>query len=227
MVTKFSASQRKLISPGERNGRLTAVEFVERDRWGAARWRFRCECGNINYVARPDQVRRGIIISCGCLREEKAATRCRLRAKHGHSRRGSRSSEYHSWRNMLDRCRDPNSDSYKWYGGRGITVCDRWLTFENFLADMGLKPAPKCTIGRINNDRRYEPDNCRWESPKQQARNRVTSRLVLYRDRSITIAEACEITGISRNVVDGRLNRGWTPERAVTTAVKLYRERSS
>lgn len=151
--------------------------------------------------------------------------RGRRRVKHGHSRKGARSSEYCSWRNMLGRCNDPNNEVYDRYGGRGITVCERWRVFENFLVDLGLKPAPGCTIGRIDNDKNYEPSNCRWEGAKQQARNKSNSRLVTYRGRQITIAEACEILGIARNVVDARLRRGWTPERAISAPVKFHKPR--
>ena len=222
MIQKDSALQRKPITAGQRYGRLVAVGFVSRDRWGAAQWRFRCDCGNKNYVARPDQVRRGIIESCSCMRNERSAVRTRMLAKHGHARKGARSSEYRSWRNMLGRCLDPNNDRYANYGGRGITVCDRWRSsFEDFLADLGLKSTPTCTIGRINGDGNYEPTNCRWEGPQQQARNRSTSRLVEYRGRMITLAEACEITGIPRNVVDGRLNRGWPIDRALAAPVRF------
>lgn len=208
----------------EKYGRLTPLEFIERDKWGAARWRFTCDCGNENYIARLDQVKRGLIESCGCLRNERAATRCRLRIKHGHSRKGDRSTEYVSWRNMLGRCTDPNNERYPQYGGRGITVCERWLnSFPTFLADMGPKPDSSYTIGRLDNDGNYELSNCRWETPTQQNRNRSNCRFVSYDGRSMTIAEACELTGIPRNVVDGRLRNGWAPERAVTEPVKSRR----
>lgn len=227
MDRDISASRRKPIAPNQRYGRLVSVELVDRDRWGAALWRFRCDCGNENYVARPDQVRRGKILSCGCFRNEQRGLKSTFSIKHGHSRKGRRSSEYRSWRNMIDRCYEPSTDSYQYYGARGIIVCDRWRhSFENFLADMGMKPAPKCTIGRLKNNLNYEPDNCRWESPKQQARNRSTSRLVYCHGRMITVAEACEISGIPRNVADARLNRGWSEAKVFSTPVKLHRPRS-
>jgi hypothetical protein len=129
---------------------------------------------------------------------------------------------------MLDRCRNPHHEHYDRYGGRGIQVCERWTGddgFRNFLADMGKKPTWRHTVGRQNNDANYEPGNCRWESAKQQGRNRSDNRLVTYLDRTMTIAEACELAGVSRNAVDARLRRGWAPERAVTTPVKYHRPR--
>lgn len=127
---------------------------------------------------------------------------------------------------MLDRCYDSNNDSYDRYGGRGIAVCDRWReSFESFLADMGLKPDRYHTIGREDGDLDYEPDNCRWETKKEQARNMSSNRFVEYEGRTVTIAEACELSGVDRNVVDARLRRGWAPERAVTEPTKIYKPR--
>lgn len=223
-MTKM-ASGKSRNSDGERHGRLVAVERVGQDRWKAALWGFRCDCGNENYVARIDQVRRGIVKSCGCLRREASAERASNRTIHGHSGRDKRSSEYRSWRGMLDRCERPTTHNYARYGGRGVTVCERWHDFTNFLADMGKKPSPRHTIERIENNGNYEPGNCRWESAKEQNRNRSDNRLVTYLGWEMTIAEACERTGISRNAVDARLRRGWTPERAVTTPVKYHRPR--
>lgn len=211
----------------QKYGRLTPIRYVNQDKWGAALWLFRCDCGNAEYTARIDQVRKGLIQSCGCFRLERLIERSKDNIKHGHARKGKRSPEYVSWRNMLDRCYDPHCDSYERYGGRGIKVCDKWREFENFLSDMGLKNSPRQTIGRIDNDSHYEPNNCRWETVKEQARNRCNSRYVEYEGRSMTIAEACELSGIDRNVVDARLRRGWTPERAVTVPTKVYRSRQS
>ena len=226
MTGRSSVSRRNSDAAGERHGRLIAVNRAGPDKWGAALWRFLCDCGEKNYVARIDQVRRGIIVSCGCHKKERSAGN-EYSLKHGHKRRDWQSSEYTSWRNMRQRCHSPNADGYDRYGGRGIRVCDRWRdSFKTFLSDMGKKPTPRHTIGRIDRDGNYDPGNSRWESAKQQGRNRGNNRTVVYLGQEMTIAEACEKGGINRNVVDARLRLGWTPERAVTAPVKYHKPRA-
>ncbi len=117
---------------------------------------------------------------------------------------------------MLSRCRNPNSDGYREYGGRGITVCERWLSFENFLADMGERP-PDTTIDRIDNDSGYEPDNCRWATRAQQANNTRRTRILDVGGERLTVPEWSARTGIPIQIIHGRLHIGWTPERAVST----------
>jgi len=216
MTQKKSAARRNPIKAGDEHGRLTAVRYSHHDKWRAAHWLFKCECGE-DYIARPDWVRRGVIISCGCYREEQAAERCQKRATHGHSKDGKLTSEYNSWRNMRDRCNSPASDMYEYYGGRGIRVCEHWQnSFENFLADMGPKPTPKHTIERKDVNGHYIPDNCIWVAFKAQMRNRTKTRWVTYQGREMSLAEACELAGVPRSRVNARLRLGWSVERALT-----------
>jgi len=116
---------------------------------------------------------------------------------------------------MRNRCNNPNAIPYAHYGGRGIRVCAHWQLFKNFFADMGPRPSPKHTLDRIDNDKGYEPGNCRWATRKEQARNRSTSHLVQAFGQTLTLAEWSEKTSINQTTIRGRLKRGWAPERAL------------
>jgi hypothetical protein len=120
----------------------------------------------------------------------------------------SRTPTYRSWNEAVGRCTRPTNKRWNRYGGRGITVCDRWLVFENFLADMGERP-PGTSLDRINNDGNYEPGNCRWATPIQQQNNRSDTRRL-----SVTLAELSRIIGMSRRLLWRRLNDGWSVEKA-------------
>ena len=115
---------------------------------------------------------------------------------------------------MIQRCTNPRLKKYERYGARGIKVCDRWLKFENFFADMGRKVAG-ASIERQDNDGHYEPGNCVWSNPKQQARNRSTTKWVLLDGKRMTITEASVAIGLGELAVSKRLKRGWPIERAL------------
>lgn len=130
------------------------------------KWRCLCECGTTKDVV-SSLLTRGESKSCGCLRREISSIRER---KHGHAV-GKTSQTYNSWSGIIQRCTNPKYWQWDNYGGRGIAVCERWLSFENFLVDMGERP-PGTSIDRINNSGNYEPGNCRWATPTQQTANR-------------------------------------------------------
>ena len=140
----------------QRFGRLVALRLVGRNPVSVGIWLCQCDCGNIKKVLLSNLRAKHGTISCGCAR--------RFHGKH-------KTPEYVAWVSMLQRCNNPQSPSFHHYGGRGITVCERWLKFENFLADIGPRPSPELSLQRINNDLGYFSENCKWATRKEQASN--------------------------------------------------------
>jgi len=206
---------------GQKFGRLTAIEATAERRRGYILWRWSCDCGSETLQV-SSEVTRGNISSCGCLRKEDSARRVAannvLRTIHGHRRRGAmRSSTLISWEMMKERCLNPKHKSYKAYGAKGITICERWLhSFKNFLDDMGERPEGT-TLDRRDGARGYEPDNCRWATPVEQTNNLRTNRKVTYQGRTQNIKQWAAEFGCSHQAIAYRLNTGWSVEDAFCT----------
>lgn len=190
---------------GKRFGRLLLKERVENTSTGHARYAYVCDCGSLG-VANIRDIQSGRTQSCGCLHREKIT-----------SHNKARSPTYNVWSTMQQRCGNPNATGYSYYGGRGISVCERWKTFENFLADMGEQPARRMSIDRIDVNGNYEPGNCRWLSMTKQQLNRRNNRRITLGGLTQTVKEWCIDLKMSEELFRSRLKQGWTPEEVVTT----------
>lgn len=191
---------------GEKFGRLTAVRLIERRGSRNHLWEWSCECGGMAVIGISGVVK-GSSRSCGCLRREMLSAR---NEKHGMSKLHKR--EYRTWKDMRSRCNNPNNQDFNDYGGRGISVCERWDDFSAFLSDMGLRPEGM-TIDRIDVNGDYEPLNCRWATQKTQANNKRNNRVL---DNGKTLAQNCEELGISHSKVQYRLLAGYSNDDALS-----------
>lgn len=193
----------KTALPGERFGRLVVIEANGKSR------KCKCDCGSIITVCRTSALTSGNTQSCGCLRKEITGNN---RRKHGMCK----TKVYAIWTSMIQRCTNPNNHKFKRYGGRGITVCQRWQeSFEAFFQDMGNPPFGY-TLDRINNDGPYSPENCRWADDKTQARNRSNNHILTHQGQSHTIAEWAEELNIPRTTISTRLRLGWDDDKVLS-----------
>lgn len=183
---------------GQRFGRLVVVCMTGTYQ-GHAQWECRCDCGGTT-VAVGKTLRSGGKSSCGCLRREVVKNRM---TTHGQSCTRT----YNIWNRMRRRCIvDPN------YAGRGIVVCDRWLSFENFLADMGEAPEG-ASIERMNNSGNYEPHNCKWATRYEQSRNKRNNLWITHNGQTKTATDWSLATGINRTTIVWRHKNGWPTEK--------------
>lgn len=201
---------------GQRFTRLLVEAFAGRRRFSKPYWLCLCDCGTTTVIAGSSLVR-GFTRSCGCLATERKENDARgFQPIHGMTDTPT----FKRWSSMLARCYKSSDISYPNYGGRGISVCDRWRTsFQAFYDDMG--PAPNGRqLDRIDNDGNYEPGNCRWATLEQQGNNRRTNRLLTYEGQRMTLAQWNKAQGFPKNVLHKRLAAGWTLARALETPLR-------
>lgn len=201
---------------GRSFGRLT-VSFVSIDARGRSVLVCLCSCGKTTQSA-PKDLRSGRKKSCGCLKNDLSAERCRT---HG----GTGTKEYRIWNGMKARCLNPTDTAYKYYGGRGITISEEWNDFTVFLSDMGPIPSARHTLERINNDIGYGKHNCRWATMKEQLRNRSNNHKLTLNGETHCITEWSEILGIKVQTIHQRIRSGHNIENILSKTNSLYRKR--
>lgn len=191
-------------------GRLTALYPVDDGKVRInrnQRWLCQCSCGNLSVVANCALVSpTSTTVSCGCNKKEKSSVACKSRATHGMSY----SKEWSAWSKMKDRCAFRGG-----WADRGITICERWLSFENFLADMGPIPADKESLDRKDNEGNYEPGNCRWANRSEQNRNKRSNVIVTAFGRTALLIEFAPIEGDYKRAWRRIKRYGWDVERAI------------
>lgn len=215
---------------GQRFGRWTVLSEAPRlykptGLGPKRRWNCVCDCGNQKVVPQYT-LTCGQSKSCGCLGKEILSEYAKNRVSpvrtHGHCANGKSTPEHKAWSSMRERCNNPNHRHYKGYGGRGITVCERWNSFENFFADMGPRPSDKHSIEREDNSLGYSPDNCVWATSAEQNRNKRNMRYVEIDGETRYLREWCRVLGRSVSTVSGRIFRGMDPVKALTTPSAPY-----
>lgn len=205
---------------GQRFGRLTAIKYAGKSKGKQTLWECRCDCGK-TVVVHQQNLKSGHTSSCGCYNSEVASGALKT---HGLS--GTRL--YTIWHDMIYRCYNDNHRSYKDYGGKGIIVCEEWKddfeAFRNWALQNGYKD--NLSIDRIDSDKNYCPENCRWATNIQQANN--TSRNLIFTADGCTdtLANLCRKYSIRYSVVHGRIRNGWDVEKALKTPAKEKRARN-
>ena len=191
---------------GQKYGRLTVIKRLDKT-GNLYKWLCKCDCGNES-VALADNLKRGHTSSCGCLRVETAS---HTRVIHGMYK----TRIHRIWQSMLARCSNPNNSRHKFYLEKGITVCDKWLTFEGFYEDMADGYDDKLSIDRINNDKGYYKENCRWANDIEQNNNRSNSIIITIDGVADTLPNHCRKYNQNYKRAAYRIKVGWEPERAI------------
>lgn len=195
----------------DKYGRLTIITEAPKDKYGKRCVRCLCDCGNEVPVVNLRSLKTGNTTSCGCYRLEVAR-----RANRTHGK--TRTQIYNTWRGMKDRCTNPKATNYSNYGGRGISLCEQWESFETFYQwAKGNGYQPGLTIERSNNDGNYEPGNCRWATRTEQNNNRRSNNMVTFNGVTKPISAWARTTGINYRTLKSRImESGWPIEQALT-----------
>ena len=184
-------------------------------------WKCICACGNTSWVL-AYSLKVGSTTSCGCFHREMAR-KLRLGQTPANKTHGkSRTATYTIWIDMIRRCTNPKRSEYPWYGGRGISVCQRWMCFENFFADMGERPRGK-SLDRLNNDLGYCKENCEWRTSDQQANNKSINRFFDINGERLTLSQVARKYGIHRKTLEGRVFKGISIFEAIARPVEVQR----
>lgn len=200
---------------GKQFGRLVVIHRICNNKRENIQWLCNCDCGKEKIIA-GTSLKSGVTKSCGCLQKEITIKRL---TKHSHTKNGQTSKTYSTWIDMIQRCTNPNSKDYHNYGGRGITVCKKWMKFENFLKDMGESPE-KHQIDRADNNKGYCKLNCRWATRKEQQRNTRANHMITFGGKTQCLAAWAEELKISYQTLHARLRRKWSIEKALTTPAR-------
>ena len=204
---------------GQKFGRLTVLErSLPNHPTGGVCWKCQCDCGNVVTVIANNLKNRST--SCGCWKKEIAGKAMLGKPSPFRSHGLTGTPEYNIWNGMKQRCSNENDSRWHRYGGRGITICARWLGddgFTNFLSDMGMRPSADHSIDRRNNDGNYEPSNCYWGTDIEQANNKSNNRKMTYKGETLNQIEWCRRMGIHQATMNNRLKAGWSDEEAIGT----------
>lgn len=204
---------------GKRFGRLVAIKKIGNATSHGTLWLCKCDCGNTKET-RANYLRNGQTTSCGCYRSEQKSKQMKKSAawntKHGHCKRGSRTSLYNVWNTMRERCENPKSTSYPNYGAKGITVCEEWSDFKNFLAfaeNTGYRKG--LALDRIDGDGQYCPENCRWVTQRENNRNKKNLIYLTVNGETHLLVDWARITGQPKTRLYARRGSGWSDEEIV------------
>lgn len=200
---------------GQTFGLLTALSLSKTRKGYGAYWLCRCECGNEKVIL-GKCLNRGTTKTCGCRPTG---------LRHGHARRSSQTSVHRCWVNMIQRCTNPKWPKWEHYGGRGISVCEHWLAFENFYADMGDPPSAKHSIDRRDNNGNYEPGNCRWATKREQCSNQRRNHNVTFGGRTQAVIQWAREFGVNPDTLRHRLKKGWDIGLALSTPPLPHNQR--